>query len=145
MCAPRRHADESPRARPQVSRLSQLGPAAQLKQWIAESLAGPYDRAAVGRRIDGALAAAPVVVFSFTTCPFCLRAKALLREELGVDPSKLTVCGVCVCVCVRACVRACVHVHVHVCVCVCACACAGVCACVCACVCGPGVGPPYLP
>ncbi len=68
-----------------------MGLLARLKQWIAESIAGQYDRTAINDRIDGALAASPVVMFSFTTCPFCLRAKALLREELGVDPTKLTV------------------------------------------------------
>ncbi len=68
-----------------------MGLLARLKQWIAESIAGQYDRAAINARIDGAMAVSPVVMFSLTACPFCLRAKALLREELGVDPSKLTV------------------------------------------------------
>ncbi len=68
-----------------------MGLLARLKQWIAESIAGQYDRVAINDRIDSTLAASPVVMFSFTTCPFCLKAKSLLREELGVDPAKLTV------------------------------------------------------
>jgi hypothetical protein len=56
-----------------VSRVSQVGVFASLKQWIAESIAGDYDKAAINKRIDDALAASPIVMFSFTTCPFCLK------------------------------------------------------------------------
>jgi hypothetical protein len=75
----------------QVSSISQVGILARFKQWVAESIAGQYDREAINRRIDETLANSPVVMFSFTTCPFCLKAKGLLQEDLAVDPSKLTV------------------------------------------------------
>ena len=36
-------------------------------------LAGTYDKEAVNARIDATLEATPVVMFSFSTCPFCLK------------------------------------------------------------------------
>lgn len=58
---------------------------AQLKQFIADRLAGDYDRRAVGELIDGRIASGRVMMFSFSTCPFCLRAKSILEEEYGVE------------------------------------------------------------
>lgn len=74
-----------------VSSISQVGFLAAFKQWIAQSIAGDYNKEAVNRRIDEALDATPVVMFSFTTCPFCLKAKALLKDEAKVAPSQITI------------------------------------------------------
>jgi len=74
-----------------VSKVSQVGVFASLKQWIAESIAGDYDREAINKRIDDTLAATPVVMFSFSTCPFCLKAKGLLKDDVKLNPSMLTV------------------------------------------------------
>lgn len=65
-----------------------------LKQFLADRVAGDYDVAAVDGTIDAFLAAHPVVLFSFTSCPFCRRAKDRLDElrvtyfalELDEDP-----------------------------------------------------------
>jgi len=67
----------------QVSSISQVGPAAQLKQFIADRLAGDYDRASIGKLIDEKITSHKVMMFSFSTCPFCLRAKTLLSEVYG--------------------------------------------------------------
>lgn len=69
-----------------ISTVSQIGPLAQLKQFIAERLAGDYDRAAIGDLISTKIASNRVMMFSFSTCPFCLRAKQVLRQEYGVEP-----------------------------------------------------------
>ena len=71
---------------------AQLG---RFKQWAAELVAGEFDAAAVDSKLDcliaggrpgegeGATTGAPagVVVFSFTSCPFCKRAKELLASK----------------------------------------------------------------
>ena len=54
---------------------------AGFKQWVAERAAGDYDAAAADRRLDETIAGAPVVLFSFTSCPFCRRAKELLSAK----------------------------------------------------------------
>ena len=57
----------------------------RFKQFVADIVAGDdYDPQAVGARIDGLVSDNPVVVFSFTTCPFCRRAKDRLDEK-GVE------------------------------------------------------------
>jgi len=58
---------------------------AQLKQFIADRLAGDYDQQAIGSLIDDKIASNRVMMFSFSSCPFCLRAKTLLREEYNVE------------------------------------------------------------
>ena len=73
-----------------VSRMSQVGVFASIKQWIAESIAGDYDKNAINKRIDATIASAPVVLFSFSTCPFCLKAKSLLNE-VKVKSSLITI------------------------------------------------------
>eukprot|EP00887_Chlorella_sp_A99_P003273 scaffold9.g3273.t1 len=44
--------------------------------------AGSYDEAAIKAKVEGLIANTPVVVFSWTGCPYCKRAKALL-DSLG--------------------------------------------------------------
>jgi len=68
-----------------ISSISQGGPLAEMKQFIAERLAGDYDREAVSALIDDKIKSNKLMMFSFSTCPFCLRAKDILRERHGVD------------------------------------------------------------
>ena len=57
----------------------------RFKQFVADIVAGDdYDVQAVTAKIDNLVSENPVVVFSFTTCPFCRRAKDLLDEK-GID------------------------------------------------------------
>ena len=54
----------------------------RFKQFVADIVAGDdYDVQAVTAKIDTLVSETPVVVFSFTTCPFCRRAKDLLDEK----------------------------------------------------------------
>lgn len=54
---------------------------AEGKQRFFEMLAGSYDAPAVNAFIDEQIAKNGVVVFSWTTCPFCVKAKAALSAE----------------------------------------------------------------
>ncbi|EKX38663.1 hypothetical protein GUITHDRAFT_89301 [Guillardia theta CCMP2712] len=74
-----------------ASEISQKGFAASIKQWIAESIAGEYDKEAVNKRIDETIARSPVAMFSFSKCPFCLRSKELLLNEIGIDKSNIKI------------------------------------------------------
>jgi glutaredoxin 3 len=64
------------------------------KKALVKSLAGDYDAASVKARIGGLIEDNPVLMFSFTTCPFCIKAKAVLDAkgtkysviELDTDP-----------------------------------------------------------
>ncbi len=57
----------------------------KFKQFVADIVAGnDYDVEAVNTRIDDFVAENPVAIFSFSTCPFCRRAKDLLDEK-GVE------------------------------------------------------------
>ena len=99
----------------QISVLSQTGPIAQAKQFIADTLAGDYDRERISTLIDEKIKANKpfsckqmqkseqktskacdllqnisqsatllrIMMFSFSTCPFCLRAKQILEEDYG--------------------------------------------------------------
>ena len=55
-----------------------------VKQGFASLVAGKYDAESVNQFIDETLDENTVVMFSFTTCPFCVKAKAILAE-LNVD------------------------------------------------------------
>mmetsp|Transcript_63264 Transcript_63264/g.131625 ORF Transcript_63264/g.131625 Transcript_63264/m.131625 type:complete len:248 (+) Transcript_63264:1-744(+) len=87
---PREWAEQNSVAQ-RVSTISQIGPFASFKQWIADSIAGDYDVEQINARVDQHIAGAPVAMFSFTTCPFCLKAKSLLAEEMGVKPENVQV------------------------------------------------------
>ena len=57
----------------------------QFKQFVADIVAGSdYDKEAVSQEIEDFVSKYPVAMFSFTTCPFCRRAKDFL-EEKGVN------------------------------------------------------------
>ncbi|KAI3433356.1 hypothetical protein D9Q98_003174 [Chlorella vulgaris] len=51
------------------------------KKALAIAQAGQYDEAATRAKIDAWIANNPVVVFSWSGCPFCKKAKALLDSE----------------------------------------------------------------
>lgn len=59
---------------------------AQFKQWVADIVAGEYDREAVAAEITSKIEKSDVLMFSFTTCPFCRRAKDYL-DRLEVEYS----------------------------------------------------------
>jgi thiol-disulfide isomerase/thioredoxin len=64
---------------------SRLGAAAALtgeaaRAGVAAVLAGDYDAAAVRGGILAAAAAAPVLVYSQTSCPYCKKSKELLAQ-----------------------------------------------------------------
>ncbi|KAG7368965.1 dithiol-glutaredoxin protein [Nitzschia inconspicua] len=64
------------------------------KKALVKSLAGEYDATAIQTRINGLIDDNPVLMFSFTTCPFCIKAKQVLDDlgakytviELDTDP-----------------------------------------------------------
>ncbi|CAM9471338.1 unnamed protein product, partial [Laminaria digitata] len=58
-----------------------------LKQGIARAGAGPYDKEAVQKTVSGYMSGNKVVVFSWTRCPFCKKAKGLV-EDLLEDQSQ---------------------------------------------------------
>jgi glutaredoxin 3 len=54
---------------------------ASFKQWVADRVAGEYDAVTVQSKIDLFIQENAVAIFSFTTCPFCRRAKDFLQEK----------------------------------------------------------------
>jgi glutaredoxin 3 len=52
-----------------------------LKQFVADIVAGDFDKDQVGAEVDGFIQTHPVAMFSFSTCPFCRRAKDFLEEK----------------------------------------------------------------
>eukprot|EP00448_Togula_jolla_P039901 CAMPEP_0170645250 /NCGR_PEP_ID=MMETSP0224-20130122/42967_1 /TAXON_ID=285029 /ORGANISM="Togula jolla, Strain CCCM 725" /LENGTH=225 /DNA_ID=CAMNT_0010976429 /DNA_START=57 /DNA_END=735 /DNA_ORIENTATION=+ len=59
------------------------GPLNEGKIWLAKTMAGDYDEAAVSAKLESYISENPAVVFSFSTCPFCIKAKREL-DDLGV-------------------------------------------------------------
>ena len=55
--------------------------AAGFKQFVAEKVAGDFDAAAVDASIDAALGDGGVTMYTFTSCPFCKKAKELLDAK----------------------------------------------------------------
>eukprot|EP00930_Biecheleria_cincta_P021434 TRINITY_DN15895_c0_g1_i2.p1 TRINITY_DN15895_c0_g1~~TRINITY_DN15895_c0_g1_i2.p1 ORF type:complete len:447 (-),score=72.42 TRINITY_DN15895_c0_g1_i2:120-1460(-) len=62
---------------------AEAGPVAKAKQFIADTLAGSYDRDAIGALIDNKIVSSKIMMFSFSTCPFCLKAKRILQDDYG--------------------------------------------------------------
>lgn len=56
----------------------------RFKQWVADIVAGDYDEDDVSNTVETFIKGNNVAMFSFTTCPFCRRAKDAL-EENGVS------------------------------------------------------------
>eukprot|EP00568_Trieres_chinensis_P013795 CAMPEP_0183295882 /NCGR_PEP_ID=MMETSP0160_2-20130417/3665_1 /TAXON_ID=2839 ORGANISM="Odontella Sinensis, Strain Grunow 1884" /NCGR_SAMPLE_ID=MMETSP0160_2 /ASSEMBLY_ACC=CAM_ASM_000250 /LENGTH=228 /DNA_ID=CAMNT_0025457421 /DNA_START=82 /DNA_END=768 /DNA_ORIENTATION=- len=57
------------------------GPGYAFKQWVADVVSGEYDRAEVERKVEEFVRSDRVAMFSFSTCPFCRRAKDYLDER----------------------------------------------------------------
>lgn len=61
------------------------GPGYAFKQFVADIVAGDYDKAATNAVLDAHIAQSvttgAVALFSFTSCPFCRKAKDLLDAE----------------------------------------------------------------
>jgi glutaredoxin 3 len=51
------------------------------KKALVKSLAGEYDSVAIRQRLDGLIAQNNVLMLSFTTCPYCIKAKQVLDEQ----------------------------------------------------------------
>ena len=43
------------------------------KKKVVKVIAGDYDKVAIKARVDGLIADSPVLMFSFTTWPFCIK------------------------------------------------------------------------
>lgn len=65
----------------QFSELMARGPGYGFKQWVANLVAGDYDKAATQKTIRAFVKEHDLAMFSFTTCPFCRRAKDALQEK----------------------------------------------------------------
>jgi glutaredoxin len=63
-----------------LSEISQIGPFAEGKKWLAKQLAGDYDAQEMQRKMQEFEGSSSVTMYSFTTCPFCKRAKDILNE-----------------------------------------------------------------
>eukprot|EP00611_Tribonema_gayanum_P000537 TRINITY_DN10385_c0_g1_i2.p2 TRINITY_DN10385_c0_g1~~TRINITY_DN10385_c0_g1_i2.p2 ORF type:complete len:203 (+),score=73.04 TRINITY_DN10385_c0_g1_i2:45-611(+) len=61
----------------------------QFKKFIAKAGTGEYDEAEVAGKINSYIADNKVMVFSWTNCPFCKKAKAQLAELM--EPSQYKV------------------------------------------------------
>ena len=53
----------------------------RFKQGVADVVAGGYDREATSGSIRTFVSGSPVAMYSFTTCPFCRKAKDYLEER----------------------------------------------------------------
>lgn len=64
--------------REKLEKAARSGKNAKLE--VAKVVAGDYDVKSIKGKMEGFLKAHPVVVFAQATCPFCSKAKALLKE-----------------------------------------------------------------
>ena len=53
----------------------------RFKQTVADLVAGEYDKEMRGESIKQFISETPVAMYSFTTCPFCRKAKDYLEEQ----------------------------------------------------------------
>ena len=58
------------------------------KQFVADLVAGDFDEAQIANEVDSFIGENKVAMFSFTTCPFCRRAKDYL-DDRGVSYATL--------------------------------------------------------
>lgn len=61
--------------------LTNNSPLNNAKIALVKNLAGDYDAAAVRAQLDGWIAEKPVLMLSFQTCPFCIKAKSILDSK----------------------------------------------------------------
>lgn len=81
-------------ARSSSTELHLLGLLKNAKKALVKTLAGDYDAVAVRSRIDNLVKTNNVLMLSFTTCPYCIKAKQVLDAksskytvvELNEDP-----------------------------------------------------------
>ena len=52
-----------------------------IKQFVAERVAGEFDADAVDAAIEAEVSRGGVLMYSFTSCPFCKKAKELLDDK----------------------------------------------------------------
>lgn len=66
-----------------ANRFSQImaGPGYAFKQAVADLVAGDYDKEATHTLVQDHISSSKVAMFSFSTCPFCRRAKDYLDEQ----------------------------------------------------------------
>jgi hypothetical protein len=55
-----------------------------IKQTLANVVAGKYDIEEVSDRIDADISSSPIFIYTFSTCPSCVKAKKILIDELGM-------------------------------------------------------------
>ena len=53
----------------------------KFKQSVADLVAGDYDEASTKKSIEDFISSSPVAMYSFTTCPFCRKAKDFLEDQ----------------------------------------------------------------
>jgi len=53
----------------------------RFKQSVADLVARDYDKASTKKAIEDFISSSPVAMYSFTTCPFCRRAKDFLDDQ----------------------------------------------------------------
>eukprot|EP00667_Euglena_gracilis_P018564 EG_transcript_19735 len=65
---------------------SAVGFLAKAKMWLTSQMAGEYDVKAIEAEMKQFEASSPAVMYSFTTCPFCLKTKSVL-DSVGAKYS----------------------------------------------------------
>ncbi|GAX24567.1 hypothetical protein FisN_4Hh086 [Fistulifera solaris] len=88
-------ASSSPRSFSSSTELHLFGVLKDAKKALVRKLAGEYDSEAVRARIDNLIKTNDVLMLSFTTCPYCIKAKQVLDAksanytvvELNEDPA----------------------------------------------------------
>ena len=68
----------SPRLSQQLGLFNAFG---EVKKAIIRQIAGDYDQTAIRTRLDSLIADNPVLVLTFETCPFCIKAKEVLDAK----------------------------------------------------------------
>uniref|UniRef100_A0A7S4NGB9 Glutaredoxin domain-containing protein n=1 Tax=Odontella aurita TaxID=265563 RepID=A0A7S4NGB9_9STRA len=66
-----------------ANKLSELmaGPGYAFKQFVADVVAGEFDETDIEAQVDEFVDGTDIAMFSFSTCPFCRRAKDYLSES----------------------------------------------------------------
>jgi len=75
--------ESAPSPNPVLNALTEAiasSPLNQGKLWLAKKQAGDYDEEKITKIVNKAIKTGGVTMFSFSTCPFCVKAKAALDE-----------------------------------------------------------------
>ncbi len=83
MCPPSNDGDEASRPFANFANgmTNIFAPLNEGKKALVKALAGPYNREKIRSRLEKLIREEPVLMLSFTTCPFCLKAKSILNEK----------------------------------------------------------------